>query len=106
VDVVALRAPVLRARAPCSKMPARSWSTGAKMTNKRTPKSKDGRGKKPTAPKRKRRVNQRRTKPQKPARARKPGDQSGRLLVIPTKSEAALREILISGDDPRAEEFY
>jgi hypothetical protein len=34
------------------------------------------------------------------------GDQSGRLLVIPTKSEEALREILISGDDPRAEEFY
>jgi hypothetical protein len=34
------------------------------------------------------------------------GDQSGRLLVIPAKSETALREILISGDDPRAEEFY
>ncbi|HXU05860.1 MAG TPA: hypothetical protein VN903_33130 [Polyangia bacterium] len=34
------------------------------------------------------------------------GDQSGRLLVIPTSSEAALREILIAGDDPRAEEFY
>lgn len=34
------------------------------------------------------------------------GDQSGRLLVIPTKSEAALREILVCGEDPRAEEFY
>jgi hypothetical protein len=34
------------------------------------------------------------------------GDQSGMMLLIPSRAEAPLRELLIAADDPRAEALY